>query len=148
MATLVWFCFNLKQNTPKWRDSICQILIHWKWMHCSHNTKSKNSEYQKNLLELVVAGICFNHQALDLSRLWRQYCATLSSAFFLHHKPMKFKKQIKEKQNWIVNPYESRRWTSEWKNNSYISIFVFSCCIHCEQNLHPHTQVNQRISIN
>jgi len=57
-------------------------------MQRDHNVNAKNLKYKKELLELFVAGICFNCQALDLTRLLRQYCATLSSAFLLHHKPV------------------------------------------------------------
>lgn len=57
-------------------------------MQPDHNVNAKNIAYEKELLELFVAGICYNCQALDLTRLWRQYCATLSSAFLLHHKPV------------------------------------------------------------
>lgn len=38
-------------------------------MQAHHNVKAKNLAYKKELLELFVASICFNCQALDLTRL-------------------------------------------------------------------------------
>lgn len=75
-------------------------------MQAHHNVKAKNLAYEKELLELFVAGICFNCQALDLTRLWRQYCATLSPAFFatsqtsVIQKPDKTKTKLNCKSIW------------------------------------------------